>query len=50
MAFEGGYHGNHDYSAVSAYPKAPANYPTGTLDTGGDLLANGADPWFVVDG
>ncbi len=35
LKFEGAYHGNHDYSAVSVFPKAPGNYPAGSLDTGG---------------
>jgi len=35
LKFEGAYHGNHDYSAVSVFPKAPANYPVGSVDTGG---------------
>ncbi len=35
LKFEGAYHGNHDYSAVSLFPKAPANYPVGSVDTGG---------------
>jgi len=35
LKFEGGYHGNHDYSTVSLFPKAPANYPVGSVDTGG---------------
>jgi glutamate-1-semialdehyde 2,1-aminomutase len=35
LKFEGAYHGNHDYSAVSVFPNAPANYPVGSVDTGG---------------
>ena len=35
LKFEGAYHGNHDYSAVSLFPAAPANYPVGSVDTGG---------------
>ena len=35
LKFEGAYHGNHDYSAVSVFPNAPANYPRGSVDTGG---------------
>lgn len=35
LKFEGAYHGNHDYSAVSVFPSAPANYPVGSVDTGG---------------
>lgn len=35
LKFEGAYHGNHDYSAVSIFPQAPANYPVGSVDTGG---------------
>ncbi len=35
LKFEGAYHGNHDYSAVSVFPQAPANYPVGSVDTGG---------------
>jgi glutamate-1-semialdehyde 2,1-aminomutase len=35
LKFEGAYHGNHDYSAVSVFPQAPANYPSGSVDTGG---------------
>jgi glutamate-1-semialdehyde 2,1-aminomutase len=35
MKFEGAYHGNHDYAAVSQFPQAPANYPVGSVDTGG---------------
>ncbi|MSP66983.1 MAG: aspartate aminotransferase family protein [Alphaproteobacteria bacterium] len=35
LKFEGGYHGNHDYSSFSMFPKARANYPVGTPDTAG---------------
>ena len=35
LKFEGAYHGNHDYSAVSMFPRAQANYPMGSLDSGG---------------
>jgi glutamate-1-semialdehyde 2,1-aminomutase len=35
LKFEGAYHGNHDYAAVSVFPQAPANYPVGSVDTGG---------------
>jgi glutamate-1-semialdehyde 2,1-aminomutase len=35
LKFEGGYHGNHDYAAVSMFPNAPGNYPAGSLETGG---------------
>ena len=35
LKFEGAYHGNHDYSAVSVFPKAPGNYPVGSVDSGG---------------
>jgi glutamate-1-semialdehyde 2,1-aminomutase len=29
LKFEGGYHGNHDYSIVSIFPGEPAQYPIG---------------------
>ena len=29
LKFEGAYHGNHDYSMVSIFPKKPAQYPYG---------------------
>lgn len=35
LKFEGAYHGNHDYSTVSVFPKAAANYPAGSVDSGG---------------
>ncbi len=35
LKFEGAYHGNHDYAAVSMFPQAPGNYPVGSLETGG---------------
>lgn len=35
LKFEGGYHGNHDYSAYSVTPKALSNYPAGQPETGG---------------
>ncbi len=35
LKFEGAYHGNHDYSAYSLFPTAPANYPVAPADTGG---------------
>jgi len=35
LKFEGGYHGNHDYSAFSVTPKALSNYPQGQPETGG---------------
>jgi len=35
LKFEGAYHGNHDYSAISMFPKSRANYPMGSLDSGG---------------
>ena len=35
LKFEGGYHGNHDYSNLSVTPRALSNYPAGQPDTGG---------------
>lgn len=35
LKFEGAYHGNHDYSSFSLFPKVPAEYPTGVPDSGG---------------
>ena len=35
LKFEGGYHGNHDYSNFSVTPRALSNYPAGQPDTGG---------------
>lgn len=35
LKFDGGYHGNHDYSVVSFASKTIANYPVGRADTGG---------------
>lgn len=35
LKFEGGYHGNHDYSAFSLFPSRPANYPVAPADSGG---------------
>lgn len=35
LKFEGGYHGNHDYSNFSVTPTALSNYPQGRPDTGG---------------
>ncbi len=43
LKFEGAYHGNHDYSTVSMFPKAVANYPWGSRDSGGvpEAVAHG---------
>lgn len=35
LKFEGAYHGTHDYASISVFPKAAANYPVGSVDTGG---------------
>ncbi len=35
LKFEGGYHGNHDYSNLSVTPRALSNYPAGQPDSGG---------------
>ncbi len=35
LKFEGGYHGNHDYSAFGAFATEPVNYPVAGVDTGG---------------
>jgi glutamate-1-semialdehyde 2,1-aminomutase len=35
LKFEGGYHGNHDYSSFSVLPAALSNYPAGRPDTAG---------------
>lgn len=35
LKFEGGYHGNHDYSQFAVAPKAVSNYPAGQADTAG---------------
>lgn len=35
LKFEGGYHGNHDYSNFSVFPTAVSNYPAGRLDSSG---------------
>ena len=35
LKFEGGYHGNHDYSSQSITPRAVSNYPSGQPDSGG---------------
>ncbi len=35
LKFEGAYHGNHDYAAVSQFPTAPANYPHASVEAGG---------------
>jgi glutamate-1-semialdehyde 2,1-aminomutase len=35
LKFEGGYHGNHDYSNFSVTPRDISNYPAGQPDTGG---------------
>ncbi len=35
LKFEGGYHGNHDYSNFSVTPRALSNYPAGQPDSGG---------------
>jgi glutamate-1-semialdehyde 2,1-aminomutase len=32
LKFEGGYHGNHDYSNISVAPSAASNYPAGQPD------------------
>ena len=46
LKFEGGYHGNHDYSAFSVTPSALSNYPQGQPETGG-LPANMVDNILV---
>ena len=33
LKFEGGYHGNHDYSAFGAFATEPVNYPVAGVDT-----------------
>jgi glutamate-1-semialdehyde 2,1-aminomutase len=35
LKFEGAFHGNHDYSLVSTFPKEQANYPVGSIDSAG---------------
>lgn len=35
LKFEGGYHGHHDYAALSTYPKRSVNYPTPLPDSAG---------------
>jgi glutamate-1-semialdehyde 2,1-aminomutase len=35
LKFEGGYHGNHDYSSFSVSPRNLSNYPRGQPDTAG---------------
>ncbi|MSO93317.1 MAG: aminotransferase class III-fold pyridoxal phosphate-dependent enzyme [Rhodospirillales bacterium] len=35
LKFEGGYHGNNDYSNISMTPKAISNYPQGQPDSAG---------------
>ena len=35
LKFEGGYHGHHDYAALSTYPKRTVNYPNPLPDTAG---------------
>lgn len=35
LKFEGGYHGNHDYSTFSIFPAGASNYPVGRPDAGG---------------
>ncbi|MBI4608746.1 MAG: aminotransferase class III-fold pyridoxal phosphate-dependent enzyme [Candidatus Rokubacteria bacterium] len=35
LKFEGGYHGNHDYSLMSATPKAPKAFPAAMPDSAG---------------
>lgn len=35
LKFEGGYHGNHDYSNFSVTPRGLSNYPAGQPDSGG---------------
>ena len=47
LKFEGGYHGNHDYSAFSVTPAALSNYPQGRPDTGG-LPANMSENVLVA--
>jgi glutamate-1-semialdehyde 2,1-aminomutase len=39
IKFEGGYHGNHDYSLVSTFPKSIGQYPRGSADTAGQPTA-----------
>ncbi len=35
LKFEGGYHGMSDYALVSLAPKAPGNFPRGSIDSAG---------------
>ena len=35
LKFEGGFHGNHDYSLMSATPKSPKAFPAATPDSAG---------------
>lgn len=39
IKFEGGYHGNHDYGMVSAFPRSLGNYPQGVADGAGQPQA-----------
>lgn len=46
LKFEGGYHGNHDYSTFSVAPKALSNYPQGQAETGG--IPSGVPPSILI--
>lgn len=46
LKFEGGYHGNHDYSNLSVAPKATSNYPGGQPDALG--IPRGVQETIIV--
>ncbi|HAA91971.1 MAG: aspartate aminotransferase family protein [Rhodospirillaceae bacterium] len=46
LKFEGGYHGNHDYSNISVAPDAASNYPAGQPDALG--IPDGAQGSVIV--
>jgi glutamate-1-semialdehyde 2,1-aminomutase len=46
LKFEGGYHGNHDYSNISVSPAATSNYPSGQPDALG--IPEGAQNSIIV--
>ncbi|MBO42794.1 MAG: aspartate aminotransferase family protein [Rhodospirillaceae bacterium] len=46
LKFEGGYHGNHDYSNISVAPNAASNYPSGQPDALG--IPDGAQNSVIV--
>ncbi|MDA0656423.1 MAG: aspartate aminotransferase family protein [Proteobacteria bacterium] len=46
LKFEGGYHGNHDYSNISVSPAAASNYPSGQPDALG--IPEGAQNSIIV--